>query len=53
MRKIVLILSIIFTLSFVAAAQIPATTILKPTLSVRAQRDLGYWKLPQAKNHWS
>lgn len=42
---------IIFTA--VAAAQLPPTTILKPWLSVRAQRDLGYWKLPDAKNYWS
>lgn len=53
MKKVLLILLIIFAFSFVAKAQLPSTTILKPTLSVRAQRDLGYWKLPDAKNYWS
>lgn len=31
----------------------PATTILKPTLTVRAARDLGYWKQPDLPNYWS
>jgi hypothetical protein len=53
MRKIIFILAIIFTFAFMVSAQFPATTILKPTLSVRAERDLGYWKLPDAKNCWS
>lgn len=39
--------------AFVSSAQMPTTTILKPTLSVRAQRDLGYWKMPNAPNYWS
>jgi hypothetical protein len=32
---------------------IPPVTILKPTLTVRAVRDLNYWKQPDAKNFWS
>lgn len=36
-----------------AASVRPATTILKPTLTVRAARDLGYWKQPDAPNFWS
>jgi hypothetical protein len=32
---------------------LPSTAILKPTLTVRAVRDLNYWKLPDAKNFWS
>jgi hypothetical protein len=31
----------------------PASAILKPTLTVRAVRDLNYWKQPAAKNFWS
>jgi len=46
---------LIITLFFVLAgvAQIPKTTILKPFLSVRAQRDLRYWKQPNLDNYWS
>lgn len=32
---------------------VPATTILKPTLSVRAERDQRYWKQPTLDNYWS
>jgi len=32
---------------------VPATTILKPTLSVRAERDQRYWKQPTVDNYWS
>lgn len=32
---------------------LPAATILKPTLTVRAVHDANYWKMPEAKNFWS
>jgi hypothetical protein len=56
MKKIliVLIAIIYFNLSaFAQADQVPPTAIIKPTLSVRAALDRGYWKLPEAKNYWS
>ena len=33
--------------------RLPAATILKPSVTVRATRDLNYWKQPGAKNFWS
>jgi hypothetical protein len=33
--------------------KLPSATILKPSLTVRAVRDLNYWKQPDAKNFWS
>jgi hypothetical protein len=53
MKKCVLILTMIFAGGLIASAQLPKTTILKPTLSVRAQRDLRYWKQPALDNFWS
>jgi hypothetical protein len=53
MRKALLIFTIIFTFVFTAAAQYPATAILKPTLAIRADLDLGYCKMPDAPNYWS
>lgn len=40
-------------LTSLAQEKMPSTTILKPTLTVRAVRDLNYWKQPNAKNFWS
>ena len=53
MKKILLIFTFILSFSLIVSAQIPAATILKPTLSVRAQRDLRYWKQPTLDNYWS
>jgi hypothetical protein len=32
---------------------LPPTAVIRPTISIRAARDLDYWKLPDAKNYWS
>lgn len=53
MKKIFAIFTFIFSFSLTALAQTPATTILKPTLMVRAQLERRYWKQPDLPNFWS
>jgi hypothetical protein len=53
MKKLFLTIILLLAPAAIVPAQVPATTVLKPTLSVRAQRDLNYWKMPDAPNYWS
>jgi hypothetical protein len=54
MKKLILSLIVGLAAASAVSAQLPPpVTVLKPTLSIRAARDLGYWKMPEAKNYWS
>lgn len=53
MKKILITFTFLFTFAGSVLAQYPPTSIVKPSLSIRAVRDQGYWKMPDAKNYWS
>lgn len=53
MKKLLITFTFLFTFAGSVFAQYPPTSIIKPSLTVRAERDQGYWKLPDAKNYWS
>ncbi len=61
MKTFIVTICILFSLSVLTQAQtrdafnqsLPPSTLLKPSLTIRAVRDLNYWKQPNLKNFWS